>query len=210
MTDVRHPFFARFYVWGSAAGERLGASQHRDELLAGLEGRVLELGAGNGLNFSHYPALVTEVVAVEPEPYLRERALAEASRAPVQVRVVPGTADSLPADDGELDAVVASLVLCSVPDQERALAELRRVLRPGGELRFYEHVLAEDATRARRQRRLDPVWTRLVGGCHLDRDTVAAIERAGFELEACRRFDFVSSFLTRPAAPHVIGRAVKP
>jgi SAM-dependent methyltransferase len=210
MTDVRHPFFARFYVWGSAAGEKLGAAQHRDELLAGLEGRVLELGAGNGLNFSHYPATVTEVVAVEPEPYLRQRAVEEASRAPVQVRVVPGTADSLPAGDGELDAVVASLVLCSVPSQERALAELRRVLRPGGELRFYEHVLAEDATRAQRQRRLDPVWTRLVGGCHLDRDTVAAIEQAGFELAACRRFDFVSSFLTRPAAPHVVGRAVKP
>ena len=107
---------------------------------AGLTGRVVEVGAGNGLNFGHYPATVTEVVAVEPEPYLRERAEEAARAAPVDVTVVVGLADALPAEDGAFDAAVASLVLCSVPDQAGALAELRRVVRPDGELRFYEHV----------------------------------------------------------------------
>ena len=117
---------------------------HRRRLLAGLTGRVLEVGAGNGLNFQHYPAAVTEVLAIEPEPYLRRLALAAARRAPVPIRVVAGTAEALPALDGAVDVVVASLVLCTVTDLDQALAETRQVLRPGGKLRFYEHVRAED------------------------------------------------------------------
>ena len=115
-------------------------SEHRRELLADLAGTVLELGAGNGLNFAHYADTVTEVAAVEPEDYLRERAEDTAAGAPVPIRVVDALADDLPFPDESFDAVVASLVLCSVPDQATALAELRRVLRPAGELRFYEHV----------------------------------------------------------------------
>lgn len=125
------------------AAEAKGAAEHRDELLAGLTGRVIEVGAGNGLNFRHYPTSVTEVVAIEPEPYLRERAQASAKASPVTVTVVDGTADQLPADDASFDAGVASLVLCSVDDQATALGELRRVIRPGGELRFYEHVVSD-------------------------------------------------------------------
>ena len=128
---VRHPIFARLYARVSPGVERKGAAEHRDELLAGVAGRVIEIGAGNGLNFAHYPASVTEVVAVEPEPYLRGRAQEAAESAPVPVTIVDGVADDLPADDGAFDAAVASLVLCSVPDQATALAEVRRVLRPG-------------------------------------------------------------------------------
>jgi ubiquinone/menaquinone biosynthesis C-methylase UbiE len=109
-----------------------GAIDHRRKLLAGLAGRVLEVGAGNGLNFAHYPPAVTEVLAVEPEPYLSGLAQAAAAQAPVPVRVVDGTADALPTPDASMDGAVASLVLCSVPNQARALAELDRVLRPGG------------------------------------------------------------------------------
>src|SRR5438445_10436659 len=110
--EVRNPLFARLYTWLSAGAEKAGAAKHRDENLAGLRGRVIEIGAGNGLNFRHYPAEVQEVVAVEPEPYLRARAREAAATAPVPVTVVDGTADRLPAQEGEFDAAVASLVLC--------------------------------------------------------------------------------------------------
>jgi ubiquinone/menaquinone biosynthesis C-methylase UbiE len=206
MTEVRHPLFARLYARLSPGVERKGGAEHRAELLAGVAGRVVEVGAGNGLNFAHYPAAVTEVVAVEPEPYLRERAAEAAAAAPVPVRVVEGVADALPARDGEFDAAVASLVLCSVPDQAAALAEIRRVLRPGGELRFYEHVVSDRPRTARLQRRADDwgLWPRLSGGCHASRDTTAAIEAAGFAIERCRRFPFAAGPVS---LTHVIGLA---
>jgi ubiquinone/menaquinone biosynthesis C-methylase UbiE len=202
----RHPIFARFYNWLSKAMEA-GVAEHRDELLADLSGRVVEIGAGNGINFRHYPASVAELVAVEPESYLRKKAVAEAARAPVTVTVMDGSAGRLPLPDSSFDAAVTSLVLCSVPNQTRALAELRRVLRPGGELRFYEHVRAEDPRTARRQERADVVWRHVAGGCHTSRGTLAAIERAGFEIEKVRQFDFPPGRMPNPARPHVIGRA---
>jgi ubiquinone/menaquinone biosynthesis C-methylase UbiE len=141
-SDINHPLFARAYSRMST-GESDEQVAHRRETLAGLSGRVLELGAGNGRNFAFYPPEVSEVVAVEPEPYMRERAHEAAAQATARVEVVDAVADALPFPDAGFDAAVASLVLCSVPDQPTALAELRRVIRPGGELRFYEHVHAE-------------------------------------------------------------------
>lgn len=204
---VRNPIFARLYDRVSARAEEAGQGEHRQELLAGLSGRVVEVGAGNGLNFPHYPAEVEEVVAVEPEAYLRERARQAAGTAAVPVRVVDGLADRLPLDDGSVDSGICSLVLCSVPSQAAALAELRRVLRPGGELRFYEHVRGEGAAFARVQRAADVVWPRIAGGCHTHRDTPRAIEGAGFAIEACRRFSFRPCSVLAPIKPHVIGRA---
>jgi ubiquinone/menaquinone biosynthesis C-methylase UbiE len=180
-------------------------ADHRRRLLAGLEGRVLEVGAGNGLNFPHYPISVTEVLAVEPEPYLRRLALAAASQAPVPIRVVDGSAEALPADDATFDGVVASLVLCTVADPDQALAEVRRVLRPGGSLRFYEHVRATDPRLARWQDRLERQWGWLVGGCHPNRDTVAAITAAGLRLVQLDRFDLQA--MPPLARPHVLGVA---
>jgi ubiquinone/menaquinone biosynthesis C-methylase UbiE len=199
--------FARLYALLTRHEGRAGVEPHRRELLAGLAGRVLEVGAGNGRNFAHYPRTVTEVVAVEPEPHLRRLALDAAAAAPVAVRVVEGAAEALPLADGSVDAAVASLVLCSVRDQERALLELRRVLRSGGELRFWEHVAAERELPRRAQRLLDHLWPHLAGGCHTGRDTVAAIEAAGFAVEHCRRFAFLPCPLAAAAAPHVLGRA---
>ena len=205
--SVHHPLFARVYAFIGTRAEDTGQAEHRDELLAGLSGRVIEVGAGNGLNFGHYPESVDEVVAVEPEPYLRERAEQAAAEAPVPVIVLDGVADALPLDDVSVDAGVASLVLCSVPSQATALAELRRVLRPGGELRFYEHVRAESSPLAGLQRAADVVWPHVSGGCHTHRDTPRSIERAGFEIESCRRFNFRPCSLVAPVAPHVLGRA---
>jgi ubiquinone/menaquinone biosynthesis C-methylase UbiE len=205
---VRHPLFARVYSRFAQREDARGNAENRDELLAGLSGRVVEVGAGTGSNFAHYPATVTEVVAVEPEPYLRAKAVDAATRAPVPVRVVDGVADALPLEDESVDAGVASLVLCSVPDQDAALAELYRVIRPGGALRFYEHVISNRESRRKFQRLMDAtVWPRVAGGCHMSRDTRAAIERAGFSVQRSRRFPFPPGAL---GLPHVLGSARRP
>jgi SAM-dependent methyltransferase len=207
---VHHPIFARVYARQSQGMERQGAAERRRSLLAGLQGRVIEIGAGNGLNFGHYPEGVTEVVAVEPEPYLRALAVAAARQAAVPVQVLDGEADPLPAADGAFDAGVASLVLCSVPDQAGALAELFRVIRPGGELRFFEHVRADTPGLARVQRLLDPVLPLVGGGCHASRDTLAAIAAAGFEVGRYERFRFPDGRFRSPTSPHVLGAARRP
>ncbi|HXH56033.1 class I SAM-dependent methyltransferase [Iamia sp.] len=207
---VRHPIFARIYARISGAAEAKGGAEHREELLAGLGGRVVEVGAGNGLNFGHYPDAVTEVVAVEPEPHLRQLAEAAATRVIVKVTVVDGTAASLPLDGKSCDAAVCSLVLCSVADQDAALREVRRVVRPGGELRFYEHVVDPGSRFARFQRRVDIVHPHVAGGCHVTRDTGDAISRAGFEITSIRRFRFAPNRLSTAAAPKILGTARAP
>jgi len=205
--DVQNPLFARFFH--RFCGRDRGKGEHslRVELLAGVTGRVVEVGAGNGINFPHYPDSVAEVIAVEPEPYLRSQAEKAARTAAVPVRVTPGQADALELEPASVDAVVACGVLCSVPDQAAALAEFRRVLRPGGELRFYEHVRSRRPGFARWQSRVDPLWTRLFGGCHADRDTLAAIERAGFRFERCRGFPFPATARLYPVTPRILGLA---
>jgi ubiquinone/menaquinone biosynthesis C-methylase UbiE len=207
---VSHPLFARVYARFVQTSEKRGGAEHRRQLLAGLSGRVLELGAGSGANFAHYPASVNEVLAVEPEPYLRERARLAAADASAGISVERGDADSLPGETASFDAAVVALVLCTVPDQQRALAELFRVIRPGGELRFYEHVVSRSPFEARIQRAADATfWPRLAGGCHLARDTASAIEQAGFELETCERFAF-SPAAYLPPDPHILGIARRP
>lgn len=206
--EVKHPLFARLYIWMSRG--RDPEVEHRRALLAGLEGRVIEVGAGNGLNFPHYPPEVTQVIAIEPETTLREAAHEAASKAPASIEVVDGNASDLPVGDAEFDVGIASLVLCSVPDQAEALAELRRVIKPGGQLRFYEHVIAHDRRRARMMRFADRTfWPRVSGGCHMSRDTQAAIEAAGFEIEEVDRFPF-SPGAPVPALPHIRGVARRP
>ena len=206
-TSVRHPLFARLYTRLSVQMEQRGIAEHRAEVLAGLSGRVIEVGAGNGLNFAHYPATVTEVIAVEPEMYLRQRAQVAAAGASVPVTVVDGTADELPAGDAEFDAAVTSLVLCSVPDPAHALAEVRRVLQPDGELRFFEHVRSNSARLAGWQDRMNPVWRRVGGGCNANRDTQAAITAACFDIDHVRRFGFAPSWVNKLTAPHILGTA---
>jgi ubiquinone/menaquinone biosynthesis C-methylase UbiE len=206
-----HPLFARFYQLAGPLMELGGMGGHRRDLLAGLTGEVIEVGAGTGLNFEHYPAGVTRVLGVEPEPRLRQAATRAAARAPVQVDLADGVAERLPAEDASFDAAVVCLVLCSVADPATALGEIRRVLRPGGQLRFLEHVGAPTAGLRRVQGALDAtVWPHLFGGCHLGNDTEEAITAAGFEISRLSRIRFPSTRPMLPSAPHICGAASCP
>jgi len=212
MAGKSHPVFARVYERLSVLMDRAGAAEHRRVLAAGLSGRVIEVGAGNGRMFAHYPPEVTDVVAVEPEPRLRATATSAARHAPVPVTVVDGVAERLPGEDGEFDAAVVALMLCSVADQAAALAEIRRVLRPGGQLRFLEHVAADQAGRLRRVQKVADatLWPRLFAGCHTGRDTAAAISSAGFVIDELHRFRFPPTGPAGPATPHIRGSATRP
>ena len=208
--EVRHPLFARIYdrLCGSMEQE---ARPYREELLTGLSGTVIEVGAGNGHNFQYYPSSVSHVLAVEPEGYLRQKAVEAAKGAPVEVKVVDSLSERLPAEPESFDAGVACLVLCTVGNPAASLAELRRVIRPGGELRFLEHVIANSSGLARAQRFSDSTWWPLVaGGCHSARDTGAVIEQAGFEIDSCRRFPFRPSLALLLVTPHILGTARRP
>jgi ubiquinone/menaquinone biosynthesis C-methylase UbiE len=152
---------------------------------------------------------VTAVVAVEPDPYLRQLAGQEARQAPVPVEVRDGTGERLPAADGEFDAAVATMVLCSVADQRAVLGEIHRVVRPGGQYRFVEHVQAGTPGLRRVQHALDAIWPALMGGCHTGRDTLTALAASGFTVERADEFRFPPARWSTPTSPHVSGAAVR-
>jgi len=207
MADRGHPVFAWFY---DRIGPRLdarGTAEHRRRLLSHARGRVVEVGAGTGLNLRHYPVDVEEVLAVEPDLYMFRRLVRSMERASVPVRLARANAATLPVDDASVDTVVMSLVLCSVPDVRAALAEASRVLAPGGRLLFFEHVRAEDPRLARWQDRLERPWGFFGAGCHPNRDTLGEIRAAGFDVREVERFDEPGQWL---AKPHVLGWAERP
>ncbi|HVH44240.1 MAG TPA: methyltransferase domain-containing protein [Labilithrix sp.] len=182
--------FATVYDPFMRRTERACLSEWRRALLAPLSGSVLEIGAGTGANLPFYPRSLERLVLTDADEHmlrrLRRRPELEANRG----EIVRSSADALPFADHSFDAVVSTLVLCSVPDPARTLAEVRRVLRPGGSLVFLEHVAADERTapsRLRWQHRAEPLWSRLAGGCHLTRDAKGAIEAQGFVLESLER-----------------------
>jgi SAM-dependent methyltransferase len=194
--------FAALYDRGLEATEEAGLREMRRQLLAGAGGRVLELGAGTGVNLDLYPEAVAELVLSEPDPHmakrLRER-LAGSTRA---ATVVEAPAERLPCDDESFDTVVATLVLCTVPDPAAALAEAARVLKPGGRLLFVEHVRSEDLGLARWQDRLEKPWRFLGDGCHCNRDTVATIAGSRFAIDEIERGQL-------PKAPKIVSPLVR-
>lgn len=178
----RHPVFARVYALLARLGEPGELGQWRTEVLSQAGGRLLVVGAGPGHDLDHLPPAVTDVVAVEPEPTLRRMAARRARRESVPVRVVGGVAEHLPLPDASVDAVLFALVLCSVDDPAAALAEARRVLRPGGTVHVLEHVRAANGSRlARAQDAVLPVWRRFAAGCHPNRRTRDLLVAAGFD-----------------------------
>jgi SAM-dependent methyltransferase len=160
------------FLW---LGERRGMRSRRERLLAGARGRVLEIGAGTGLNLRHYPSAVEELVLAEPIEEMSARIDVEVRADELAVSVVQARAEELPFADGAFDTVVSTMVLCTVADPERALAEIRRVLRPGGRLLFCEHVRSDSPRLARWQDRLAGPWAAFAEGCRCDRDTLPAI-----------------------------------
>ncbi len=205
-----NPFFARLWTFLSSH-ETDEMHRLRTENLAGLSGRVLEVGAGTGTNFAFYPDTVTEVLAVEPERRLEPLARDAAGKASVPVTVAAGTVEKYMNDTGgePFDAVVCSLVLCSIDDPDGVLRQLHSLLCPGGELRFIEHV-ASPGVRGRLQKVVDAtVWPRLMGNCHTHRDTESSIVGAGFSVESARREPALPAWFPTPVTEFTIGRAVK-
>jgi len=184
--------------------------QWRAELLGDLTGHVLEVGAGTGLNLAHYPRTLSRLVLSEPDRHMRSK-LAQKARARhgAEPEILDGSLEALPHPAAHFDAVVATLVLCSVPRLDQALDEIFRVLKPGGRFVFLEHVAAEDRPgRLRWQHRVEPIWKRLAGNCHLTRRTGAAILAAGFAIARLERESMRKAWpLVRPT---IRGVAVKP
>lgn len=198
-----HRIFAALYDRLNGAMERGWMGERRARLLSGARGVVLEIGGGTGANLPHYRD-VERVTVSEPNPFMREKLRPKLARARVPVELSEAGAEALPFEDDSFDTVVSTLVLCTVPDQVQALAEIRRVLRPGGRLLFIEHVRGEGSA-ARWQDRIEPLWGFLLAGCHPNRDTVSSIREAGFEIEALE--DFYPPVPLSGLTPHVQGVA---
>lgn len=204
------PLFAAFYDWFQRPAAPL-LDPWRRRVAGAASGRVLEVGVGTGLNLPFYRLeQVRELVGLEPDPHMRRRAAARAARLHIPVRLIAAAAESMPFTDGAFDTVVATHVFCTVADPQRALAEVFRVLRPGGTFRFLEHVRANDEGAARWQDRLTPLWRLVAGGCHPNRPTVDWIRAAGFVLQEVERFDIPAGGLTKPQAFGVALRPASP
>lgn len=197
---LRARFFALTYDRQMAGTERAGLAEFRARLLAGAAGQVLEIGGGTGLNLTHYGPAVESLTITEPQPAMLRRLQRRASEQAPAVNVLRAPAEDLPFEDAAFDVAVSTLVLCGVDDQPRALRELRRVLRPGGQFLFLEHLRADDPHLARLQDRIN--WlNRLVVCCDCNRPTLTSIQDAGFTVTHLER-------TALPKAPKFVGPAI--
>ena len=178
---IRRRLFAAFYDRVSKGSEEAGLREERRQLLAAAEGATLEIGAGTGLNLEHYPEAVTRLVLTEPDEHMRRRLARRVSEVRPSTEIVAAGVEGLPFPDGTFDTVVVTFVLCSVPQQEAALAEVTRALKPGGRLLFLEHVRSDDEKLAKWQDRITPLYN--IVGCNPNRDTLAAIEASALAVE---------------------------
>jgi SAM-dependent methyltransferase len=185
-----HPLFAAVYERSLARTEAAGLGERRQRLLAGARGRVLEIGAGTGVNLGHYPASgLSELVALEPDGAMRRRLLPRLAASGLSYEVEQAGIDEAKFEDGSFDTIVATLVLCTVPNLDSAARQIRRWLAPDGQLLFLEHVHSP-GWHGRAQQVANPLWSLFVGGCRLDRDTLAALRRADLFVTDCERFAF--------------------
>jgi ubiquinone/menaquinone biosynthesis C-methylase UbiE len=202
MPERGHPIFAAFYDRMMASAERKFLGAVRREIVGAARGRVLEIGCGTGASFPYYSADASSVAATEPDPFMAERARRRAVDAGRPIDLQEAPAEALPFPDASFDSVVSMLVLCTVADPAQSLAEIHRVLRPGGELRFYEHVRFRHAFGAFWQDLAAPLWRRVAAGCHPNRDTEALIRGAGFAME-----ELVETTPVPPIPPVYVVRA---
>lgn len=204
--SVRDRIFAAIYDPLSKGWDEKHGAEMKRKLLASARGRVLEIGAGTGLSFQHYPA-IDELVALEPSEPMRRRAQERAAALGREITFVAAPAERLPFEDASFDTVVVLAVLCTVAEPEQALREIRRVLRPGGRLLFLEHVRSSDAKRARWQDRLERPWGFVAGGCHPNRPTLQTIEAAGFEVDNLEQGELPDQ--VRLVRPYILGSATR-
>lgn len=209
-----HPIVAALYDRMLGPVEHAGLGEIRTETLASAVGRTLEVAAGNGHNLGHYPATVGSLVLAEPDPHMYSRLLERIDQVPaaaggraVPLSAIQASAEALPFDADSFDSVVCTLGLCTIPDPALALAEVRRVLVPGGRYCFVEHVRSGEPRSARLQDLITPVWRRVAGGCHPNRDALRAIEGAGFAIERVQHG--VMPKAPKPLSPTVCGVAVR-
>jgi ubiquinone/menaquinone biosynthesis C-methylase UbiE len=203
--SIRKSLYAAFYDRMTRQSDDAGLREVRHGLLAAATGAVLELGAGTGLNLVHYDGGIDSLVLTEPEPAMLRRLQRKVSEAKPLAKVLRAPAEDLPFEDDTFDTLVATLVLCGVDDQERALREARRVLRPGGRMLFMEHVRSDDPAYARLQDRMN--WlNRLVVHCDCNRPTLTTIERTGFEVERLERTTLPKA--PKFAQPLIVGSAL--
>jgi ubiquinone/menaquinone biosynthesis C-methylase UbiE len=180
---MNHPLIAKLYDLVLAPSERLGVRDQRRRLMDGLTGRIIEIGAGTGLNVPLYPATADEVHALEPDQHMAERLVEKLGDSPVPLFLHRGDAHDLPFADGVFDAAIITFALCTIPRPERALDEAHRVVRPGGTLRFLEHIRSPSARTARWQDRFGPMWGRVSGGCRLNQPTVEILEATQWDVD---------------------------
>jgi ubiquinone/menaquinone biosynthesis C-methylase UbiE len=201
-----HPIFARYYIRAARTAERYGGAELRGELLSGLSGEILEVGIGSALSLPYYSPDV-RLIAVEPDAFLLGSSARVASNAALDVSLIRATGESLPLRSGSFDACVISLVLCSIEDPSQVLSEMRRVLRPGGIVRFHEHIRSTSPRKAFVQDMIDIVRPRFAGGCRCGRDLLELVRRSGFEIQSQRTFQFQPRLLDWPVSDHAIGSA---
>jgi ubiquinone/menaquinone biosynthesis C-methylase UbiE len=175
--------FAALYDRAFTATEDAGLREMRRQALSEAQGRTIDLGAGTGANLELYPEAVSELVLAEPDPHMAKQLHEKLAQSPRSAELIEAPAERLPFEDSSFDTAVFTLVLCTVPDPQAALAEAARILKPGGKLLFIEHVRAEDAGLARWQDRLEKPWRFIGDGCHCNRDTVASIEASPLTVE---------------------------
>jgi ubiquinone/menaquinone biosynthesis C-methylase UbiE len=200
--------FAAVYDRALRSSEEAGLADRRAALLSRASGRAIEVGAGTGLNLRHYPAAVTELVLTEPDPLMARRLRARLGEAGVPAELVEAPAERLPFPDASFDTAVFTLVLCTVPEPDRALAEVARILRPGGQALFLEHVRSRDPRLARWQDRLERPWRFVGDGCHCNRDTLATLEASPLAVEEVEHGELPKAVPI--VEPLVVGRAVLP
>ena len=205
--SLRSSLFAAMYDRMSRSSEEAGVGQMRQRLLGDVSGDVLELGAGTGMNLSHYDTSLASLVLTEPEPAMLRRLQPKVLEQAPLAQVVQASAEDLPFEDGSFDAVVSTLVLCGVDDQARALGEVRRVLRPGGRLLFIEHVRSDDPKLARFQDRIN--WfNHFLVCCDCNRQTLTAIEEQGFTVSQVERAELPKA--PKFVRPAIVGVAAAP
>jgi ubiquinone/menaquinone biosynthesis C-methylase UbiE len=196
------------YDWFLSSSEQAGLSDRREELLSSATGRTIEIGAGTGLNLAHYPDAVGELVVVEPDRHMAKHLRARVAESPRAAEVVQAPGEALPFPDDSFDTAVVTLVLCTAPDPDAVLAEIARVLVPGGRLLFMEHVRSDEPEVARWQDRLHRPWKAFGNGCHCNRATLATISASPFEVESVEHGEFPKApSIVRPL---IVGTALAP